>query len=134
MEQQVQVRRIFPDGTAEVALRRQSACSGECHKCAGCGAVEQTVVVTARDSIGVRVGDTVTIRSESGRVLAGAAVLYLLPLVLFFALCLMGSVLLGCLGFVLGIAGAVVFDRAIAGKRKNIYIITGLVQDSEKRG
>jgi hypothetical protein len=66
--------------------------------------------------------------------LAGAAVLYLLPLVLFFTLCLMGSVLWGCLGFVLGIAGAVVFDRSIAGKRKNVYIITGLVKDSEKRG
>lgn len=134
MEQQVQVQRVFPDGTAEVILRRQSACSGECHKCAGCGAVEQTMVVTAQDSIGVRAGDTVTIRSESGGLLAGAAVMYLLPLVLFFALCLMGSVLWGCLGFALGIAGAVVFDRTIAGKRKTTYIITGLVQDSEKRG
>lgn len=134
MEQQVQVRRAFPDGTAEIVLRRSSACSGDCHKCAGCGAVEQTMVVTAQNPIGVRAGDWVTIRSESGGVLAGAAVLYLLPLVLFFTLCLMGSVLWGCLGFVLGIAGAVVFDRSIAGKRKNVYIITGLVKDSEKRG
>lgn len=134
MEQQVQVRRVLPDGNAEVILLRQSACSGECHKCAGCGAVEQAVVLTARDPIGVRVGDWVRIRSESGPVLAGAAVLYLLPLVLFFGLCLTGSVLLGCLGFALGMAVAVVFDRAFARKRKNVYIITGLVQDPEKRG
>ena len=134
MEQKVQVRRVFPDGTAEVILRRQSACSGECHKCAGCGAVEEHMVLTAQDSVGVRPGDWVTVRSESGPVLAGAAVLYLLPLVLFFALYLICGALWGCLGFVLGIAGAVVFDRTVAKKRKNVYIITGLVQAPEKRG
>lgn len=93
MEQQVKVRQIHEDGTATVIRIRESACSGDCHKCAGCGAVEQTMVVTAQNPIGVRAGDWVTIRSESGGVLAGAAVLYLLPLVLFFTLCLMGSVL-----------------------------------------
>ena len=38
MQQQVQVSRVFPDGDCEVFVRRESACSGDCHKCSGCGA------------------------------------------------------------------------------------------------
>lgn len=134
MEQRVRVRRVFPDGTAEVVHVRQSACSGECHKCAGCGAVQETMVVLARDPIGVRPGDEVVIRSGSAPVLAGAAVLYLLPLVLFFAGYLSGGALWGCLGFFMGIAGAVVYDRTAGRKRIPVYTITGFAEGPEKRG
>ena len=51
MEQLVRVRRLNEDGTAQVIHVRQSACSGDCHKCAGCGAVEQTLLVEARNPI-----------------------------------------------------------------------------------
>ena len=34
MEQTVRARRILEDGSAQVVLVRQSACSGDCHKCA----------------------------------------------------------------------------------------------------
>lgn len=89
-------------------------------------------MVTARDTIGARVGDLVTIQSKSGPVLAAAAVLYFLPLALFFVGCLLGSVLLGCLGFVLGLALAVIFDRGMARKRKQVYIITGFAEPLRK--
>ena len=38
MEQLVRVKETFDDGTATVIHVRESACSGDCHKCSGCGA------------------------------------------------------------------------------------------------
>ncbi len=130
MTQTVRVMKNNPDGTAEVFAFRESACSGDCHKCAGCGAVKQTVRVTARNPIGARPGDEVIIESETGPVLAAAVVLYMVPLVLFFLGYALGSLwgigaLAACLAFALGIAGAVCYDRLVAQKRKPVYTITG---------
>jgi sigma-E factor negative regulatory protein RseC len=102
---------------AEVIRVRESACSGDCHKCSGCGAAKQTVILTARNAIGARVGDMVVVSSDSSRVLKAAAVLYMLPLVLFLAGYLVGEnlwgrgVLLGLVGIVLGIALVKLYDR-----------------------
>ena len=57
MQQQVQVSRVFPDGDCEVFVRRESACSGDCHKCSGCGAQAQQVFVRAENAIGAQPGD-----------------------------------------------------------------------------
>ena len=84
MEQMVKVRRIYPDGTAEVIHVRESACSGDCHKCSGCGAAKEAVLFTADNPIGARAGDLVKVESDTGTVLKAAVVLYVLPLVLFF--------------------------------------------------
>ena len=134
MEQLVRVQKCNDDGTALVLHVRQSACSGDCHKCSGCGAVQENLLLTANNPIGARPGQVVTVRSESGPVLAAAAVLYILPLVLFFAgylLCHLLwqlGVLGGCVGFVLGICLAAVYDRRVASKRKPVYTITGFGQ------
>lgn len=138
MEQRVRVRRVPEAGTAEVVHIRESACSGDCHKCSGCGAAKETVVFTAHDPIGVRPGDVVLIQSESAPVLGAAAVLYLLPLVLFFVGYGIGAIwglgaLVGCLAFALSIGIAVVYDRTVASKRKPVYTITGYAI-LEKRG
>ena len=85
MEQLVRIRQNFDDGTAQVVLIRESACSGDCHKCSGCGAAKQTMLVTAENPIGAAVGDLVRLSSDTAPVMKGAAVLYILPLVLFFA-------------------------------------------------
>ena len=82
MEQLVRVRNVFPDGTAEVLLVRESACSGDCHKCSGCGAAQEAMTLTVRNPIGAGVGDLVEIEAQTGPVLAAAAVLYMLPLLL----------------------------------------------------
>ncbi len=137
MEQTVRVRRVLADGTAEVYHIRESACSGDCHKCSGCGAAKETVVFTAVDTIGVEAGDVVTVRSESAPVLRAAAVLYMLPLVLFTVGYILGATLgygapAGCLGFALGVALAVVYDRAVEKKRKPVYTITGYAKISKK--
>ena len=130
MEQLVRVRKVFPDGTAEVLLVRESACSGDCHKCSGCGAAKETMVFTANNSIRASVGDLVRVESATGPVMKAATVLYVLPLVLFFLGYALGAALwqigalVGCLAFVLSIALCVLYDRAIAKKRKTIYTIT----------
>lgn len=128
MEQLVRVRQINDDGTAQVVHIRESACSGDCHKCSGCGAVKQAMLLDAFNPIGAQPGDMVHIRSESGPVLVGAVVLYLVPLVLFFAGYLLGEPwgmgpLMGCLAFVLGIGLAVLYDRLVARKQKTVYTI-----------
>ncbi len=131
MEQTVKVRRVFLDGTAQVVRIRESACSGDCHKCSGCGAAQQTMMFTAVNIIGAAEGDLVTVSSASAPVLKAAAVLYILPLILFFAGYIAGAYLgnlagwLGGLGFALGIGCVVLYDRYAARKRETVYTITG---------
>ena len=131
MEQLVRVIGHNDDGTARVAHVRESACSGDCHKCSGCGAAKETVILTARNPIDAPVGAMVVIQSESGPVLAAAAMLYMMPLGLFFLGYLLGSLLWqrgglgGLLAFCLGVAGAVAYDRKVMKKKETIYTITG---------
>lgn len=84
MEQQAQVIRIVSDATARVAVKRKSACSGDCHTCHGCPHPDEIVMVDADNPVGAQKGDAVIVRSDTGRVLKLAAMLYLMPLVLFF--------------------------------------------------
>ena len=131
MEQIVRVKETYDDGTAQVLHLRQSACSGDCHKCSGCGAAQETILLKAENPIGAEAGDFVTIRSESGPVLKAAAVLYVVPLVLFFLGYYLGTlpgsfgVLGGILGFCVGIALVVVYDRKGVKKTDFEYTITG---------
>ena len=77
MEQLVRVKETYDDGTALVFRIRESACSGDCHKCSGCGAAKETVTFTAKNPIGARRGELVKVESETAPVLKAAAVLYL---------------------------------------------------------
>ena len=126
MEQLVKVTRINADGTAQVIHTRQSACSGDCHKCSGCGAVQQKMLLDARNPIGAQPGAMVTIRAESGPVLAAAAVLYMLPLLLFFLGYLIGlfawqqGAIAGGISFGAGIVLAVAYDRCVM-KKQNTW-------------
>ena len=140
MEQTVKVRAVYPNGTAQVVHLRQSACSGDCHKCSGCGAQQQAMVFDAVNAIGAKPGDTVTVRTESGPVLLGAAVLYMMPLVLFFAGFLLGAALwemgapVGGIAFAIGIALAAIYDRKVARKRKTVYTIIGYAMNTRTKG
>lgn len=129
MEQLVRVRKVHEDGTATVFHVRESACSGDCHKCSGCGAAKEAIVLEARNAIGAKVGDLVKIEAESGPVLKAAAVMYMLPMILFFVGYAIGAVwgmgaLAGGLFFAGSIALAVVYDRKVVKKRDTIYTIT----------
>ena len=136
MEQLVRVKETFDDGTAMVIHVRESACSGDCHKCSGCGAAKETILIKAKNPIGAARGDLVKLESASGPVLKAAAVLYLLPMVMFFLGYYVGDVLLGlgalvgCLAFAASIALAVLYDRKIAKLDQTSYTITEFVERS----
>ena len=145
MVQLVRVKETHPDGSATVIHIRESACSGDCHKCSGCGAAKEAVLFEAENRIGARSGDLVKIESATGPVLKAAVVLYVIPLVLFFLGYYLGTLpgnfgtLGGCLGFVLGIVLVVVYDRKVV-KQSNLgYTITAyaadaLIQNMRKAG
>ena len=136
MEQMVRVKEAYDDGTALVIHVRESACSGDCHKCSGCGAAKEAVVFSAQNPIGARKGDLVKVESETGPVLKAATVLYMMPLVLFFAGYLVGALLnisgalCGCLAFVLSIVLIVLYDRKVVKKANLGYTITAFAGDS----
>ena len=136
MEQIVRVKRAHGDGTATVVHVRQSACSGDCHKCSGCGAATEQIQLEAVNAIGAQAGDFVKIESASAPVLKAAAVMYMVPMVLFFLGYLIGTMawnrgaLVGCLAFVIGIASAVFYDRRVLKKEKTLYTITAFAGES----
>jgi len=126
MEQIVRVHRLHPDGRADIILVRESACSGDCHKCSGCGAAKETMIVTAENPIRAQVGDFVTLTSDTASIMKAVVAVYLVPLVLFFAGYALGAALgisgglVGGLGFFLGVAFAVWFDRYTAKKEETV--------------
>lgn len=136
MEQIVRVKEVHSDGTATVIHVRESACSGDCHKCSGCGAAKEAVLFEASNPIGAGRGDLVKVESATGPVLKAAVVLYVIPLVLFFLGYYLGTLpgnfgaLFGCLGFVLGVLIVVVYDRKVVKKADLGYTITAYAADA----
>ena len=133
MRNKATVECVLPDGRARLYVCRESACSGDCHKCGGCGGIEQILQLTAKDPIGVQKGDAVYVEADSAVVLKGAFLLYLLPLVLFLAGYLAALRLgawafaVGCGGFLLGLLPAVLYDRYMK-KHPPEYVIVGYVK------
>ncbi len=130
MEQTVLVKHVLEDGSAEVLRVRESACSGDCHKCSGCGSSQQTMVIRADNPIGARVGDWVVIEAKSGAVLKAAVMLYIVPLVLFVAGYLLGEhlwqsgILFALAGLLIGLVLVKLLDRHMT-KKGSAYTITG---------
>jgi sigma-E factor negative regulatory protein RseC len=130
MEQTVLVKRVLEDGSAEVLRVRESACSGDCHKCSGCDSSQQTMVICAENPIGAKVGDWVVIEAKSGAVLKAAVMLYIVPLVLFIAGYLLGEhlwqsgILFALAGLLIGLVLVKLLDRHMT-KKGSAYTITG---------
>lgn len=136
MEQLVRVRETFDDGTAVVIHVRESACSGDCHKCSGCGAAKETILLKAKNPIGAMRGDVVILESATGLVLKAAVVMYMIPMLLFFLGYFVGDAfwqrgaLVGSLAFVAAIALAVLYDRKIGKNNKTSYTLIRFVERS----
>jgi sigma-E factor negative regulatory protein RseC len=127
MRQLVQIKKIVDNTHAEIFLERPSACGGNCHDCGGCGGDQKRVVIaTAVNEIGARVGDQVYVEADTGKILLVIALVYLVPLALFLIGYAVGSViqvlpaLLGGIGFVLGVLGAIAFNRRVE-KEKYVH-------------
>ena len=130
MTQTATVRNLHTNGMAEVQIRRLTACGHDCSKCNGCTQViTGETVVMAQNTKSARIGDVVLVESDSGKVLGAAAMVYLVPFILFFlgyALCsAMGGgegflpAISGVAGFFLGVVGAIWWDRR-AKKNQNL--------------
>ena len=129
MQQLVRVRKVHNDGTATVIHVRESASSGDCHKCSGCGAAKEAILLEAANPIGAKPGDLVTVEAATGPVLKAALVMYMLPMVFFFAGYALGAALwqrgglVGGLAFLASIGLAVVYDRKVVKKQNTGYTI-----------
>ena len=139
MEQLVRVKECYDNGTALVFHVRESACSGDCHKCSGCGAAKEAVIFTADNPIGAAPGDLVKVESSTAPVLKAAVVLYVLPLVLFFLGYYLGTLpgsfgaLGGGIGFVLGVVIVIAYDRLVVNKADLHYTITAFADTTTVR-
>lgn len=128
-----------PAGTAQVIHIRQSACSGDCHKCSGCGAAKETLKLTVQNPVAAKPGDLVRINASSGPVLKAAAILYLLPIALLIGgyLLLMPKGLGGWgsgIGFFVGILLVWFYDRKVASKQNTEYTITAILAGDLDKG
>ena len=138
MIQTAKVTKVFPNGRAEVAVRRQSACGHDCSKCGGgCSElmVSSTVAVMAANPVRAMPGDMVRVESSTGGILKAAVVVYLVPFILFFlgyficaALQLSGgiSAAVGGIGFAVGVLLAVLLDRQVRRNRSITFCITAI--------
>lgn len=134
MTQNAVVKRLVA-GRAEIEVHRVSACGHNCEECGG-GCAELTrsgpVVVLASNPLGAQPGDRVLVESSSKSILGFAAVIYLLPLVLFFAGYGIGKVLGAAEGaallaggacFLLAVGAAVVLDRRLGRRNQEMFSI-----------
>ena len=86
MNQNAVVKKILPNGNAEIEVVRKAACTSDCSKCKGCDHhPEQKIFIEAHNPIEADVGDLVLVQSSTSNVLKGAAAIYVLPLVMMCA-------------------------------------------------
>lgn len=117
---------------ATVSYDRPTACHGDCGHCAGgCGsmAARERITVQAENPIGAVPGDTVVIETESGKVFSAIFLVYVLPVVLFFAgYFLLSGIGLGAvgggIGFLLGMIAVVAVSRGGLGKSLRFRIVS----------
>ena len=82
MTQDAVVTKLLPDNMAEVAVARTTACGGNCGSCESC-IFQSEIKTVARNLIDARPGQKVVIASKSSTVFGAAALVYLMPIVLF---------------------------------------------------
>ena len=77
------VKNVMND-TAEVAVVKKSSCGENCKSCSG-GCRLSENIVSAKNTIGAKIGEVVEIEASSKAVLGRAFLIYILPLAVFFA-------------------------------------------------
>ena len=125
MEQIAVVKTVLANGMAQIAVERETAC-GAAHSCSECAGCEKMMtrtenVVMAYNDARANPGDVVKVRSENAAFFKTAAIVYLLPLALLLALYIAATaaalggegmrLLVGALGFVVGVLAAILWDR-----------------------
>ncbi len=111
MTQTAVVIKVTAPGLCEVRVRRTSACAGSCATCGGCETPDIDVLATHKEK--VKTGDTVLIESE--KTLRLAALIFLLPLLLFFAGVFLHPIA-GGVGILLGVGVVLAVNRFLQKK------------------
>ncbi|MBQ6403941.1 MAG: SoxR reducing system RseC family protein [Oscillospiraceae bacterium] len=104
MTQEAIVTKLLPNGMAEVAVTRTTACGGNCGSCESC--IFQSELKTgAKNLIDAKPGQRVLIESRSSKIYGAALLVYIMPLLLL----LFGFALATFLGWSEGAAIAMSF-------------------------
>lgn len=130
MKQNGVVTKLLDKGRAEVSVERGTACGGHCDGCETC-VYASRLLVKAENTVYAGPGDRVILESEAKSIMGAALLVYMLPILLFFAGYAIGAAcglgqglcILTSLGGLLLGAGAAV----IAGRRKKeiVFRIVG---------
>ena len=122
MTQIATVERILDKNHAEISVPRKSACGHDCEECAGCGVSGAAVRARAANPIDARPGQKVVVESSTSKMMHIILLVYLTPVVLFMAGYLAAAFLTdrvavqytaAAVCFVIGIAGAIGYDRRL---------------------
>lgn len=113
------VTRLIDRHNAEVEVERGTACGGNCGSCEAC-VFQNTIRTVAKNRVSALPGQRVTIESKTSDVLGAAALLYIVPFILFFigyaiaaalhlseGLCIIAAAVF----FAIGIAANVIMQR-----------------------
>ena len=84
MTQSGVVTKLLGDGRAEVSVERGTACGGHCEGCETC-IYDTTLRISAVNDVHACPGDRVILESGTGSVMGAAMLVYLVPVLLFFA-------------------------------------------------
>lgn len=132
MEQIAKVKKLLPDGTAEVVRIREDNCSGNCAVCGGCG---EDKTFLAYNDMKANIGDRVILQPDAKVARKTATMLYTIPVVLLLAGYLLGEHFLskgglfGVLGAVVGLWAVLLMDKKMAKKNPVTYHITGIAEE-----
>lgn len=84
MTQDAVVTKVFPNGYAEVAVTRGTACGSNCGNCESC-AFQNELKAIAKNTVHATQGEKVVIESVSSRIFSAAFLLYIVPFISLFA-------------------------------------------------
>ena len=119
MVQEAIITKLMPDGMAEVAVVRATACGKSCSSCESC-IFQNELKVLAFNSISSSPGHKVLIESKTSSIFGAAVFVYILPLILMilaYAIAFVsgageGLCILACFsGLFIGLALMVLYHR-----------------------
>ncbi len=126
MTQNAIVTRIVDSRTAEVTVTRATACGGNCSSCGGSCATRNKLTALAKAARELNgSGASVIVSSYTSKIIGAAVLVYIVPLITFFAGYVLSvllsfseklSILISLVFFFAGVAGVVLSQRA---KKKN---------------
>ena len=120
---------------AEVEVERGTACGGNCGSCEAC-VFQNTIRTIAHNTVSALPGQRVTIESKTSDVLGAAALLYIVPFILFFIGYAIASVLhlsegLCIIAAAVFFAAGIVFNVVLQRNRKKAAITFEIIAVQE---